>query len=203
MTMENKVKDAVAVIGEGITEYYYFNSLKDDFRELNLLPLYPKHASSLVDMEKEIDKAVDKGYTKIFCIIDMDNKKAGVEKQKYLQFKQRLMGTHNRKDAESYEIQFIETERCTEIFFLFYFIYTSREFLKQDSVLKELNKHCFYEKSEKFFRTHSLHQYFQKNNGELSKALKHAIRSIRDKAKTGREYTYSEMGDLFVELGII
>ena len=38
-----KIKDSIAVIGEGITEYYYFNSLKDEFTQLNLRPMYPKH----------------------------------------------------------------------------------------------------------------------------------------------------------------
>ena len=58
-----KIKDSITVIGEGITEYYYFNSLKDDFRQLNIKPAYPKHSSGLDYLEQEIDKSIDAGYS--------------------------------------------------------------------------------------------------------------------------------------------
>ena len=76
--MNKKTKESIAVIGEGITEYYFFNSVKDEYRQLNLKPTYPKHASSLKDLEKEVGKAIDMEYSRIFCVIDMDNKKARV-----------------------------------------------------------------------------------------------------------------------------
>ena len=158
-----KIKDSIAVIGEGITEYYYFNSLKDEFTQLNLRPMYPKHSTSLEDLEQEIDKAIGRGYNLIFCVIDMDNKKEGVEKQNYLNFKKRLEGARTITNTDqTYTIRFIENERCTELFFLFYFVYTSRHFQDQAALLQELNKHCKYEKTEKFFKAHSLHQYFLK-----------------------------------------
>ena len=72
-----KIKDSIAVIGEGLTEYYYFNSLKDDFRQINIKPSYPKHSTGLDYLEQEIDKAIDAGYSLIICVIDMDNKKSG------------------------------------------------------------------------------------------------------------------------------
>ena len=60
-----KIKDSIAVIGEGLTEYYYFNSLKDDFRQINIKPSYPKHSTGLDYLEQEIDKAIDAGYSLI------------------------------------------------------------------------------------------------------------------------------------------
>ena len=199
-----KIKDSIAVIGEGITEYYYFNSLKDEFTQLNLRPMYPKHSTSLVDLEQEIDKAIDKGYNQIFCVIDMDNKKDGAEKQNYLNLKKRLEGTRTiKKTDQTYSIRFIENERCTELFFLFYFTYTSRHFQDQPAVLQELNKHCKYEKTEKFFKAHSLHQYFQKHDGSFMDALRNAAHSMKEKEASGRDHTYSQMADLFEALGII
>lgn len=192
------------MIGEGITEYYYFNSLKDEFTQLNLRPMYPKHSTSLVDLEQEIDKAIDKGYNQIFCVIDMDNKKEGSERQNYLNFKKRHEGTKTSKNKEfKYTIRFIETERCTELFFLFYFAYTSSLFHDQPSVLRKLNKHCYYEKTEKFFKAHSLHQYFQKHEGCFLDALRNAAHSMKEKEESGRDHTYSQMAELFAALGIL
>ena len=191
------------MIGEGITEYYYFNSLKDEFTQLNLRPMYPKHSTSLVDLEQEIDKAIDRGYNLIFCVIDMDNKKDGAEKQRYLNLKKRLEGTRTiKKTDQTYTIRFIENERCTELFFLFYFIYTSRHFQDQPAVLQELNKHCKYEKTEKFFKSHGLHQYFKKQGGSFMDALRNAARSMKEREQSGRDYTYSQMAELFAALDI-
>lgn len=198
-----KIKDSIAVIGEGITEYYYFNSLKDEFTQLNLRPMYPKHSTSLEDVEQEIDKAIDRGYNLIFCVIDMDNKKDGAEKQNYLNLKKRLEGTWTiKKTDQTYTIRFIENERCTELFFLFYFIYTSRHFQDQPAMLQELNKRCKYEKTEKFFKAHSLHQYFQKHDGSFMDALHNAAHSMKEKEASGRDHTYSQMAELFEAIGI-
>ena len=197
-----KIKDSIAVIGEGLTEYYYFNSLKDDFRQINIKPSYPKHSTGLDYLEQEIDKAIDAGYSLIICVIDMDNKK-GDEKDRYIKFKNRLQGVHyTKKPRTKYEIRFIENERCTEIFFLFYFAYTSRCFQNQPELLNELNNHCVYEKTEEFFRKHSLHQYFEKSGGDFKKALRNAAKSMKEKEETGRDYTYSQMAELFEALGI-
>ena len=166
------------MIGEGITEYYYFNSLKDEFTQLNLRPMYPKHSTSLEDVEQEIDKAIDRGYNLIFCVIDMDNKKDGAEKQNYLNLKKRLEGTWTiKKTDQTYTIRFIENERCTELFFL-------------------------YEKTEKFFKAHSLHQYFLNHGGSFMDALRNAAHSMKEKEETGRDHTYSQMAELFEAIGI-
>ena len=74
-----KIKDAIAVIGEGITEYYYFNSVKDEYKQLNFKPAYPKHSTSLLELEQEIEKAIDMEYSLIFCIIDMDNNENAID----------------------------------------------------------------------------------------------------------------------------
>ena len=202
MTMK-KIKDSIAVIGEGLTEYYYFNSLKDDFRQINIKPSYPKHSTGLAYLEQEIDKAIESGYSLIICVIDMDNKKKDAEMDKYIKFKNRLQGVHyTKKPRTRYEIRFVENERCTEIFFLFYFASISRCFKDQPELLKELNKKCAYEKTEEFFKKHSLHQYFEKSGGDFKKALRNAAKSMKEKEETGRDYTYSQMTALFDALGI-
>ena len=54
-----KVKRITTVIiGEGPTEYFYLNSLKDEFRELqNIKPDFPKN-TSLRELERSIEEAV-------------------------------------------------------------------------------------------------------------------------------------------------
>lgn len=54
-----KIKDSIAVIGEGLTEYYYFNSLKDDFRQINIKPSYPKHSTGLDYLEFIIQRNLE------------------------------------------------------------------------------------------------------------------------------------------------
>ena len=198
-----KIKDSIIVIGEGITEYYYFNSLKDTYRQLNIKPTYPKHSTGLEYLSQEIDKAIDAGHSLIICVVDMDNKKEGKEKEDYERFKRSRVGVHTiKKTGLKYEIRFVENERCTEIFFLFYFAYTSRCFQSQSELLNELNKKCYYEKTEKFYRKYPLHQYFEKSGGDFKQALRNAAQSMKEKEETGRDYTYSQMAELFEALGI-
>ena len=201
--MMKKIKDSIVVIGESITEYYYFNSLKDKYRQLNIKPTYPKHSTGLEYLEDEINKAIDARYALIICVIDMDNKNEGKEKIEYEHFKSRHEGSHKIKQEFEYEIRFIENERCIELFFLFYFGYTSRCFQNQQELLDELNKRCRYEKTEKFFKKHPLHQYFEETGGNLEKAIQNATKSMKEKEKSDRNYTYSQMAVLFKALGII
>lgn len=67
---------AIAVIGEGITEKYYVESLRA-FAGSNF-QIVPKQlgikASSLDELEKAVQNAVEEGYDEVYCLIDMDSK---------------------------------------------------------------------------------------------------------------------------------
>lgn len=65
-----------------------------------------------------------------------------------------------------------------------------------------MDKKCKYEKTIKFFRSHPLHQYFEKQGGSFRKAIENSNSSLRGKYKGERDYTYSEMGEMFELLGI-
>jgi len=45
-----------------------------------------------------------------------------------------------------------------------------------------------------FIKTKGLHSYFERNGGSLEKAMANANRSMDEKLKDGRDYTYSELG---------
>jgi hypothetical protein len=93
------------------------------------------------------------------------------------------------------KVEFFETHRCTELFFLYYFRYTSRPYEDQESLLKDLNQCVEYRKTIEFFiKSKGLHSYFERNGGRLSTATANANHSLEDRQTSGRDYTYSEFG---------
>ena len=202
-------RKSIAVIGEGITEKYYIESL------LSFTPcgfkIEPKSlglkASNLKALEKAIVAAKDKGYDEIYCLIDMDTKLAGESKTKYLTLKKKY---HDKtiivKKADIHcTIKFIETCRCTELWFLYHFQYSTRFFLSYNEVQNELRKYLpEYEKTEKYFKSAgSLDHKMSKSGGSRYKAISNAIKSIQYKADNGNcECSYSEMHTLLKALGI-
>lgn len=154
--------------------------------------------SSLEDLEAEIEKAI-RDYNRVFCIIDMDNKHEGKDRQNYLALKKKYHKQAFKDDKKGIDcyVQFFETDRCTELFFLYYFKYTTKKFDSYDAVEKELKGFCEYEKRIKFFRSHPLHPYFKKKGGSFEKAIKHAYKSKEYKESTESDCSFSELGELF------
>ncbi len=78
-----KLADAIMILGEGSTESFYMNSLRDYYpaQLKSIEPKIPKH-SNLTELEKKIEEGISKGYSKIFCMIDMDNKKKGKREER-------------------------------------------------------------------------------------------------------------------------
>ena len=54
-----------------------------------------------------------------------------------------------------------------------------------------------------FTKTKGLHGYFERNGGSLEKAMANANRSVDEKLKDGRDYTYSELGRLMKRLEVL
>jgi len=130
----------------------------------------------------------------------MDNKKEFKDRIKYQHLKNKFHNKtlKNASKGTKSEIKFFENERCLEIWFLFYFKNTSAQFLTQNELIKEVNKHCVYKKTEKFFlSTKGLHQYFTKNGGDLNIAKINAKKSITRRNEQNIDYTYSEMNEFF------
>lgn len=65
-------RETVVVIGEGITEKYYIQSLRDVL-VIKPTAIKPKN-SSLEELEHSIEGAIKEGYSRIYCLIDKDNK---------------------------------------------------------------------------------------------------------------------------------
>lgn len=196
-----KLRQTALILGEGPTEFFYFKSLCDVFKRLTIKPDYPKH-TSMKELDLKIAEGVAMGYSHIFCVIDMDTKDVEPERSQYLKLKAKYPKPINKPKKGIYcEVEFFETHRCTELFFLYYFRYTSRPYENQESLLKDLNKCVEYRKTIDFFiKSKGLHGYFERNGGSLNAATANASRSVEEKLSSGRDYTYSALGRLMREL---
>lgn len=196
-----KLRQTALILGEGPTEFFYFKSLCDVFKRLTIKPDYPKH-TSLKELEAKIEEGIALGYSNIFCIIDMDTKDKEPEHSQYQKLKAKYASPINKpKKGIFCTVEFFETHRCTELFFLYYFRYTSRPYESQESLLKDLNRCVEYQKTIDFFmKSKGLHTYFERNGGSLEKATANANRSMADKQINSRDYTYSELGRLMERL---
>lgn len=200
-----KQRNTTIIIGEGPTEFYYLNSLKDEFRILqHIKPDSPKN-TSLRELQRSIESSIQIGYSQVFCLIDMDTKKKDAKSMaEYQRLKKKYHNAHivKKRSGIDCQIRFYETERCTELFFIYYFKYTTQKFQTSEDVGVLLNKICGYDKTLKFFRGHPLHQFFEKQGGNFVNAIANANRSLVDVRNGNRDYTYSEIGSMFNDLGI-
>ena len=200
-----KQRNTTIIIGEGPTEFYYLNSLKDEFRILqHIKPDSPKN-TSLRELQRSIESSIQMGYSQVFCLIDMDTKKKDARSMaEYQRLKKKYHNAHivKKRSGIDCQIRFYETERCTELFFIYYFKYTTQKFQTSEDVEVLLNKICGYDKTLKFFRGHPLHQFFEKQGGNFVNAIANANRSLVDVRNGNRDYTYSEIGSMFNDLGI-
>ena len=195
------LRQTALILGEGPTEFFYFKSLCDIFKNLTIKPDYPKH-TSMKELEAKIADGVAMGYSHIFCIVDMDTKDVEPERSQYHKLKMKYAKPVAKpKKGIHCKVEFFETHRCTELFFLYYFRCTSRLYETQELLLKDLNQCIAYQKTADFFiKTKGLHGYFERNGGSLEKAVANANRSMEEKQKSARDYTYSELGRLISAL---
>ena len=175
-----KLRQTALILGEGPTEFFYFKSLCDVFKRLTIKPDYPKH-TNIKELEAKIAEGIAMGYNHIFCIIDMDTKDKEPERSQYQKLKAKYAKPINKPKKGIYcEVEFFETHRCTELFF---------------------HQCVEYRKTIEFFiKTKGLHNYFEHNGGSLEKAMANANRSVEEKMKSDRDYTYSELGRLMERL---
>ena len=93
------MKNSFIIIGEGPTEYFFLNSLKDEFRSLqNIDPRYPKH-TSIKELEQKIKDAIENNYNHIYCMIDLDNKKEKKNKTDYINLKNKYHGKQDHQKS--------------------------------------------------------------------------------------------------------
>ena len=189
------MKKSVAIIGEGETEWFYFESLRIARRyPFKLSPGFPQHA----DIEHILKLAKAKlaeHYDYVICLIDMDRLyERPIEMRKYKSFKSR---------KENRDIKFIETSPCTEFWFLLHFLpdNTVRRFQNYDQLIPELRKYMpSYEKTKHYFIRTKLYDYLVAN-GSLERAKTNAEKlSAMSKASPEDRIAYSEIHKVIILL---
>ena len=171
--MKRTVTKSVAIIGEGETEWFYFDSLRITCRyPFKVAPDFPQH-SDIKHILKLVESYLNKQqYDFIVCLFDMD---------RLLQqpSEMRLYANAKKKyGAKKYagRVMFIETNPCTEFWFLLHFLpnVVCRQYESYEQLLPELQKHMpGYEKTKRYFTKTNLYKYLTEH-GDLERAVKNS-----------------------------
>lgn len=164
--MKKRVTKSIAIIGEGETEWFYFDSLRVACRyPFKIAPDFPQH-SDISHILKMVDSCLAKQYDYIVCLIDMDRLLShSTEMKAYQQAKKRLDGKRG--------VMFVETNPCTEFWFLLHFLpnVVCRQYDSCEQLLPELRKYMpGYEKTKQYFTRTKLYNYLTEN-GDLERAM--------------------------------
>ena len=167
--MRRTVNKSIAIIGEGETEWFYFESLRIARRfPFKVAPDFPQH-SDIGHILKLLESYLSKQYDLIVCLFDMDRLlRNPTEMQLYQRAKKKYSA---KKYADS--VMFVETNPCTEFWFLLHFLpnVVCRHYENCEQLLPELQKYMpGYEKTKRYFIRTNLYKYLTEN-GDLKRAM--------------------------------
>ena len=134
--MGRTVTKSIAIIGEGETEWFYFDSLRVACRyPFKVAPDFPQH-SDINHILKLVKSYLNKQYDYIVCLFDMDRL---YQYPSEMQLYQRSKKEYNKKKYAG-KVIFIETNPCTEFWFLLHFL--SNEFVGDMKVTTNCFLNC-------------------------------------------------------------
>lgn len=189
------VPKSIAIIGEGETEWFYFESLRVACRyPFRIAPDMPQH-SDITHMAKMAEQCVAKDYDIVICLVDMD---------RLFSNKKELNAYIRIKDSSNSKIMWIETNPCTEFWFLLHFIpdLVVRQYQTCDEVMAELQKYMpGYEKTTRYFRKIKLYE-FLRANGDIKRAIRYAEQlSSLSESSPEDKIAYSQIHHVLTLLG--
>lgn len=166
-----KKRLSIAIIGEGETEWFYFESLRVAKRyPFKVAPALAQHAD-ISHMVKLVDYFVKEDFDQVFCLLDMDRLlRVSKEMQVYQNAKRRYSKNKGTK------VTFVETNPCTEFWFLLHFLpgLTSKNYCTYEDVVLDLRRYLpGYEKTKRYLGRNNLYQLLCKE-GDLSKAMQNS-----------------------------
>ncbi len=185
------VNKSIAIIGEGETEWWYFETLRVARRyKFKVAPDFPQH-SDIPHMAKLAADYVKRDTDYIVCLVDMDRlSKLPTEMTTYQQLKKK----------SSRRVIWIETNPCTEFWFLLHFLpqLATKHYETYEDVLPELQHYMpGYEKTARYFKKNNLFQYLTQH-GDLQRAMGYAKELCRlSKATPEDQIAYSQMHLVF------
>ena len=193
-----KKRFSVAVIGEGETEWFYFESLRVVKRyPFKIAPTLAQHAD-IGHMVKLVEYFVKEEFDHVFCLLDMDRLlRVPKEMQVYQNAKRKFSKSRNTK------VMFIETNPCTEFWFLLHFLpgLTSKNYATYEDVLPDLRRYLpGYEKTKRYLGRNNLYQYLCKE-GDLTRAMQNSEALRKLSIENPEDYkSYSEIHEVLKTL---
>lgn len=190
--MARVVSKSIAIIGEGETEWFYFDSLRVACRfPFKVAPDFPQH-SDIHHVLKLVESYIDKQYDYVVCLFDMDRLyQFPSEMRLYQRAKKKYSA---KKYAE--RVIFIETNPCTEFWFLLHFLpnVVCRRYDSYEQLLPELQKYMpEYEKTKRYFKRTNLYKFLTEN-GDLERAIQNSEKLCLLSEKTPEDLiAYSEV----------
>lgn len=187
------MRKSLAVFGEGPTEWFYLDALRIAGRfSFKMHPSLPQH-SDVNHILLQAKKCLNEGYDEVVCLMDMDRLRAfPKEMQRYEEAK--------RQKAYS-RVTFIETDPCTEYWFLLHFVDAcpGRQYDSYEELEAELRKYIpEYSKTEQYLRKNQWLTILSQK-GSLENAISRARLSVQ-RHKDGEPGAYTQMFKLFDKL---
>ena len=141
-----EAKKSIAIIGEGETEWFYFDSLRIALRyPFKIAPAMPQH-SDISHMKKLVEECLSKDYDIVICLVDMERLLSN--RKEFNLYKQ-------IKEKSSDSVLWIETNPCTEFWFLLHFMpeLAVKHYNTCEDVITDLQKYMpGYEKTRRYFK---------------------------------------------------
>lgn len=190
--MARVVSKSIAILGEGETEWFYFDSLRVACRfPFKVAPDFPQH-SDIHHVLKLVESYIEKQYDYVVCLFDMDRLyQFPSEMRLYQRAKKKYSA---KKYAE--RVIFIETNPCTEFWFLLHFLpnVVCRRYDSYEQLLPELQKYMpEYEKTKRYFKRTNLYKFLTEN-GDLERAIQNSEKLCLLSEKTPEDLiAYSEV----------
>lgn len=190
------LKKSIAIIGEGLTEWMYFDHIRKNRRySFSLKPDLPKHSNYMYIFSKAKELCA-KGFDIVFCVLDIDT----ILRENTLQeFRKSCRQLPKR-------VVPITSNPCIEIWFLMHFMKTpqSRIYESYEAVKKVLRIHLEkYDKTEEYLSSSGIFNKLEKDNG-LEIALKNSktILACLSQDSDVSQSSFSEISFLIKQLDV-
>lgn len=185
------VKKSIAIIGEGETEWWYFETLRIACRyKFKVAPDFPQH-SDIPHMAKLAADYVKRETDYVVCLVDMD---------RLLRLPKEMATYQQLKKSSSRNVIWIETNPCTEFWFLLHFLpqLSTKHYETYEDVLPDLQRYMpGYEKTACYFRKNNLYKYLTEH-GDMQRAIGYAEELTRlSEATPEDKLAYSQMHRVF------
>lgn len=185
---------SIAIIGEGETEWFYFDALRTAKRyPFKIAPAFPQHAD-IAHFVKMATQFVNEGYDHVVCLIDMD--RLLTHPAEMASYRSLRAKTEKRYPS----IEFIETSPCTEFWFLLHFLpgLPCKHAISYNDLIPDLQRYLpGYEKTRHYFRRTNIYNYLCEN-GSPELAMQNAERlSVLAKKNPTDQISYSEIHKVF------